>query len=336
MVFSKFIPEDLFWENLLTIQYTLGNKIKITILVNTCAIGFEFIDKNFAETICKKLEIQPQCLTKPKPIQGFDNKTTKSVTHAIYLTFSMGKHTESLSPLLITKLGQYSMILSYLWIKKHRVLLDIVNNFITFFPESYCIHLRAFLSSMPWNLERTEIISTTKQEDIILKQILKREIDEKLDDFSSTIIKILSKKRRLLNAFKRKSIKRKSRSGIVIISSLSNSSDKPLLTSTLTWLPNTDIVNVAIIGADAYCATCKLKGAYVFAVSMRDLEFQVAKEARPETDLKSVVLEEYHNLLDVFSKKDLDTLLFHQKDDHKIILKKEQKHGHASLYKMSP
>ena len=49
--------EDLFCKSSLTIQYTLGNKIKATTLINTCATGFSFIDKKFAEIVCKKLKI---------------------------------------------------------------------------------------------------------------------------------------------------------------------------------------------------------------------------------------------------------------------------------------
>ncbi len=69
---------------------------------------------------------------------------------------------------------------------------------------------------------------------------------------------------------------------------------------------------------------------------MRDLEYQAEKETKPETDPRTVVPEEYHDLLDVFSKKNSDTLPPHQKYDHKIILKEEQKHGHAPFYKISP
>ena len=68
---------------------------------------------------------------------------------------------------------------------------------------------------------------------------------------------------------------------------------------------------------------------------MKDLEYQAKKEARPKTNPKSIVLEEYHNFLDVFSKKNSDILPFHQKYDLKIILEKDQKPGHALLYKMS-
>ena len=71
------MPEDLFCESPLTIQYTLGNKIKTTTLVDTCATGFGFIDEKFAEIVCKKLEIQSQHLTKLKPIQGFDGRAAQ-------------------------------------------------------------------------------------------------------------------------------------------------------------------------------------------------------------------------------------------------------------------
>ena len=66
--------EDLFCERPLTIQCTLGNKIKATTLVDSCVTGFGFIDEKFAEIVCERLEIQSQHLTKPKPIQGFDGR----------------------------------------------------------------------------------------------------------------------------------------------------------------------------------------------------------------------------------------------------------------------
>ena len=108
------MPEDLFCKSPLTIQCILGSKIKETILVHIYATGFGFIDKKFAEILCKKLEIQPQCLTKPKPIQGFDNRAAQPVTHAIYPTLSVENHIKSLVFLLITKLGQHLMILGCL------------------------------------------------------------------------------------------------------------------------------------------------------------------------------------------------------------------------------
>ena len=43
-----------------------------------------------------------------------------------------------------------------------------------------------------------------KKEDIASKQILQKYIDENLDDFLSTNIKLFKKKKQLLNAFKQK------------------------------------------------------------------------------------------------------------------------------------
>lgn len=85
--------------------------------------------------------------------------------------------------------------------KKHGVLLDMVNNSITFFTK-YCTHFGAFLFLISQHLEETEMMFKVKQEDIIPKRILKKRIDEKLDEFLNTIIKILRKKKCLLYGFK--------------------------------------------------------------------------------------------------------------------------------------
>ena len=196
------MPEDLFCKSSLTIQYTLGNKIKATTLVDICATGFGFIDEKFAKIICKKLEIQPQRLTKPKPIQGFDGRATQPITHAIYPTLSVGNHTKSLVPLLITKLGQHPMILGRPWMKKYGILLDMINDFITFSP-GYCTHLGAPLFPIPPKPKGIETIPEARQQDIFPKRILKKGSDENLDDFLRIPQKISNKKRRLMNASKR-------------------------------------------------------------------------------------------------------------------------------------
>ena len=126
----------------------------------------------------------------------------------------------------------------------------------------------------------------------------------------------------------------KQNSKTIVINIFGNSGKEELPTSILAPTFGKDVEDIAMIGADAYCLACQLKGAQVFAISIRDLEFQAEKEARPETNPKTVVPEEYHDLLDVFSKKNSDTLPPYQKYDYKIILEEEQKHGHALLYKM--
>ena len=46
-------------------------------------------------------------------------------------------HTETTTPMLITKLGQHLIILGKPWMKKHGAILDIKNNRLSFWPRHY-------------------------------------------------------------------------------------------------------------------------------------------------------------------------------------------------------
>lgn len=91
-----------------------------------------------------------------------------------------------------------------------------------------------------------------------------------------------------------------------------------------------------MINVDVYRVAYKLKKAQVFAVSMRDLEYQAKKKAKPEIDLKNIIQKDYHDLLDLFIKKNSDIFLPYQKYNYKIILDKEQKHNHTPFYQILP
>ena len=91
-------------------------------------------------------------------------------------------------------------------------------------------------------------------------------------------------------------------------------------------------INIDMIDADTYRAAYRLKKAQVFAILIRDIQYQVEKEVKAETDPKSVAPQEYHDFLDIFSKKNSDTLPPRQKYDHKIYLEDKWKPGYAPLY----
>lgn len=135
------------------------------------------------------------------------------------------------------------------------------------------MHFGASLSPITQNPERSKTISKTKPKNITSKRILKRRIDKKSDKYLNITIKISSRKRRLLYVFKQKSIKRNPRYEIVIISSLDNSSNKPLPILTLILTPNTDVVDIAMIDIDAHHTIYKLISAEIFTVFIKDLEF---------------------------------------------------------------
>ncbi len=88
--------------------------------------------------------------------------------------------------------------------KKHGVLLDMINNSISFSP-GYCLHPGATSVPVSTTLAaEIEITSMATQQDTLLNQILKRGLAKKIDDFLKTPEKISDKKRRLINASKRK------------------------------------------------------------------------------------------------------------------------------------
>lgn len=67
-------------------------------------------------------------------------------------------------------------------------------------------------------------------------------------------------------------------------------------------------MNIPIININPYCAICKLKKLQIFAISIQDLKYHVEKKVRPKTNLSNIILEEYYNFLNIFSKKNIDIL----------------------------
>jgi hypothetical protein len=69
---------------------------------------------------------------------------------------------------------------------------------------------------------------------------------------------------------------------------------------------------------------------------MKDLDIQLKKATKTSTDSKKIVLEKYHDFLNVFSKEKANELFSHRKHDHRIELKEEKSaSAYASLYNMS-
>jgi hypothetical protein len=60
-----------------------------------------------------------------------------------------------------------------------------------------------------------------------------------------------------------------------------------------------------------------------------------AEEETEEQILRRIVLKEYYNLINVFSKSALDKLLPHRLYDHKIQLESDLLIGYSPLYKQT-
>ena len=97
-------------------------------------------------------------------------------------------------------------------------------------------------------------------------------------------------------------------------------------------------LDLAFIGGAPFMHLAKKQQAEVFAISMRDIEYQLNKGTKPLTNPKTVVPEEYHNFLDVFLKDVSDTLRPYGKYNHKIKFFKDKDLsdlGHSALRSMS-
>lgn len=97
--------EDLFCNSFFTVKCILKNKINEITLINICAIRYGFINEKVVKIIYQTPEMETQRLTKPKPIQRFDNRVVRLVIYAIYPILFIKNHIESVVFLVITKLG---------------------------------------------------------------------------------------------------------------------------------------------------------------------------------------------------------------------------------------
>ena len=190
------MPKDLFCESPFTIQCSLGNRIMAKTLANTYATGYGYIDEKFVEIVCQVFEIKPQRLIKIKQIQKFDGRAAKLITHAIYPIFTVGIHIESLDFLFITKLGNHPMILSQPWMKKYGVIIDMINDFLAFWP-GHCIHIGAISPTTLSQLRLpTETATIRIEKYITLQKMIKRGSKKDMIDSSQTPNKLSGKKRR--------------------------------------------------------------------------------------------------------------------------------------------
>ena len=95
-------------------------------------------------------------------------------------------------------------------------------------------------------------------------------------------------------------------------------------------------INLVFIGGESFTYLVKQKDVEIFAISMRDIKYQLEKATNTPLDPKTMVLEEYHKFLDIFLKEASDTLSEHSKYDHRIrFLKGYKDHGNSFLQAMS-
>ena len=99
---------------------------------------------------------------------------------------------------------------------------------------------------------------------------------------------------------------------------------KHILKPTTVFKPKVELadetkpINLAFIGRTSFTYLAKQKDVEIFAISMKNIKYQLEKATKTPTDPKIVVSEEYHEFLDIFLKEASDTLSKHSKYDYII------------------
>jgi hypothetical protein len=94
-----------------------------------------------------------------------------------------------------------------------------------------------------------------------------------------------------------------------------------------------DTLDIYIIRATPLAQLAKKPEYTIFTVTIADIKKALALKKHTNPAIK--VLIEYHNLLDVFSRKEADKLLERRLYDYKIIIEEGKYPGFGPLYRMS-
>lgn len=90
----------------------------------------------------------------------------------IYLTFFAGIGTESLAFFLKKKLRNYPTILGQIWIKQHKIIINIITNFLYFWL-GHCKYVGTFFFNIKESILLTEITVIYIKKNIISRTIKK-------------------------------------------------------------------------------------------------------------------------------------------------------------------
>jgi Reverse transcriptase (RNA-dependent DNA polymerase)/RNase H-like domain found in reverse transcriptase len=236
----------------------------------------------------------------PKRINlyGFDGSRSiaGSIRRHISLDLEYNGHLEKIF-LYVTTLGSHDVILGLPWMKKHEIIPDWKNKKLLPTAEACSEHFRT---------PKVRFNQTPEY-----------------DSDSETRFPTRSKPTRSIIKPTRPTPKRP----------VSEARSKSRSTSNSDSDPDSAPFKVYAIGAAPFCRLSRKHEHEIFAVSLRDIE--KALEVKEETDPATKLPPEYHDLLDVFSRKEANKLPPHRSYDHRIQLELEKTPPYGPLYGMS-
>jgi len=116
----------------LFVAATLRNgdhSIQTPAMIDTGATGFAFINENFV----RQHKFPRYSLNPARDLQVIDGRPIEpgQITHLTKISCQIQDHTEML-PAFFTKLGQFSLVLGILCLRRHAVIIDFISNSVRF------------------------------------------------------------------------------------------------------------------------------------------------------------------------------------------------------------
>ena len=283
-----------------------GYGVSLSALADTGANGYAFIDAQCAADICRFLSLRLQPLPKGKTwrVRGYNGQLGEDITHYITLTLCIAGRRIPDIPLLVVQLGNHDMILGRKFFAEHDALLDSRNRRLIWqSPDQSPFVFTKELITPRKNLTLS-VIDPARQ----------KNADQRERLFAAEDQKLALAKQRQMQILKR-----------------------PTMCSS----------RITTIAAAAFDYIAQKEETEVSVITLAEVDHVLEKKRRWQPDrpgldddelaiLKSRIPPEYHDLLDVFSKKGADRLSLPRPGyDHKIELTDKSTLGYSPLYKQT-
>jgi hypothetical protein len=238
------------------------------------------------------------------------------------------EHTKSLIFMLIIKLEQQVLILEKSWMRKYEISYHEKTNTIEFISE-FCTHSKRIETDLTNKEEKisfekksfsnqsnhvefdTLTKNSTKLLMIVIKIIFRKEV--KPDQSAINLFRKDKKSTKFINKIRNSKTTRDIRFNLNELE-IFNSKEKKSLS----------MINIAMIKASAFNIMSKRKNVSLFFVTLKNVEKHLEKHSKSNIVIKDVLSFEYHEFLNVFDKKALNTLVFRCSYNYKSFLKRMQ------------
>lgn len=298
--------ENLVAKQQIVIECLIGDSSKqltVPAFIDQGCDFYALVSPSLAQQLKTETSLIDLPLNRLISVDSFNYGQTSRASRVIHPQLTVCGHTESLAPCVILE-QRYPLMLGLPWLEKHGVWIDGPNRRIEFKP-GYCDHIGALhrCKDMP-------PLPTQDQE---------RQIEAPKETLTPAL-------------------------------SILTDENKPPMTEMTIAIPRRTPTTLAktpgihLVGAAPFHRCMKMKGATTFSMTMKQLDEALAvvnsvptdsEEPTEEENVKRVLPAEYHDLIDVFSKKASNKLPEHRPYDHHITLEGEQKPGYCPLYPMS-